>query len=271
MFENEKVANDVEAYILGFLYADGTVVANGAKTKTYKTLNIKVKRTDDEVLFKMNKYLNGNIKYYNEELNGKLFEKARLSVYDKNLCNRLIKLGITPNKTYEENSFVFDNIPDEYKWSFIRGYFDGDGCINSNKNNQFTFELCSRNKKILESILNFIKMYINTSSKITKGDGVFRIRIGGNRLVIEIRNYLYDNASIYLNRKYEKFMEIKSPEYKRKYIGIYYIEKYDKYKCTISFNSKKKFLGYFKTELEAVKAYNKEARKLGKKEQIIDE
>lgn len=49
------------------------------------------------------------------------------------ICD-LMKLGIAYKKTYESSSFVFDNIPNELKRHFIRGYMDGDGSIGVYRN-----------------------------------------------------------------------------------------------------------------------------------------
>ena len=49
------------------------------------------------------------------------------------ICD-LVQLGITYKKTYESSSFVFDNIPNELKRHFIRGYMDGDGSIGAYRN-----------------------------------------------------------------------------------------------------------------------------------------
>lgn len=83
---------------------------------------------------------------------------------------------------------------------------------------------------------------------------------------------LYKNATIYLKRKKDIFDNIQ-PLYikKYKYKGVKYLKNKNKWQSEIyvNVNEQKRYLGLFETELEAVEAYNKEAKKIGKKEQDI--
>jgi hypothetical protein len=260
IFLENKVENETEAYILGFLYADGTIIRNGKKNKkTYKTINITLAEKDKEILFDINKFLKGNIKYYNSKLGEKLFSQIRLSVYDIALAKRLINLGISPNKTYDKTSFVFDNVPENLKYSFIRGFFDGDGSVSQ------WFEVCSLNDVLLKSMLEFIKKDIFTSSKITNGDGVKRIRIGGIYKMKQLYNLLYEDASLYLKRKEEKFRVFTEIE-KAKASQYKYIRWIKQRKCWQTRIKEKS--RNFKTEYDAFLFYNEWAFKNNKEQQI---
>ena len=62
--------------------------------------------------------------------NGKEYPSCEVSVCNKHFKERLIELGVAPNKSlvltfpdlkiFEEENLVYD---------FIRGYVDGDGCL----------------------------------------------------------------------------------------------------------------------------------------------
>lgn len=57
---------------------------------------------------------------------GILCERCRWSIVNKHLWNTLNNLGCTPQKSL---TLKFPNIGSELFISFIRGYFDGDGCL----------------------------------------------------------------------------------------------------------------------------------------------
>lgn len=91
---------------------------------------------------------------------------------------------------------------------FMRGYFDGDGCFSIDKNNgkkkqlKFallgTFGFLNNYHKVLLQ-----KMFITTkNSKPKKYKKIARLLFGGNILISKIATFLYKDATIYLDRKY---------------------------------------------------------------------
>lgn len=88
-----------------------------------------------------------------------------------------------------------------------RGVFDGDGSIYGTKNNKWELNIAS-NKFFLESIKdiftqNNIKSNIHKHYKLN----VWYLRVSGRLNCIDVYNYLYNQANIYLTRKYVKFIE----------------------------------------------------------------
>lgn len=97
---------------------------------------------------------------------------------------------------------------------FIRGYFDGDGSLsehNTNKGLTFRFRLCGTS-----SFLNSVLKYIDfEKSKLCKrhkdrDNDNYDIDIGGNRNVLKIMNFIYDGATIFLERKYNVYLNLLS-------------------------------------------------------------
>lgn len=206
IFKNTQVISHIEAYILGFIYADGTVL--NPNKGNYKMMRISLSTKDSDFLLRLNNYLGGNIHYYNAKFKNKYYPQIVLDINSINFVERIIKLEIKPNKTYEQDDFVFTNIPDEFRWSFICGFFDGDGCVEKINKKSIGFSICSLNECFLNTILKYIKIFVDTKSRVTKGDGVKRIRIGGNIKAVKIANLMYENIDIYLERKHDKFYNI---------------------------------------------------------------
>ena len=98
-----------------------------------------------------------------------------------------------------------DKIPEQYMSHYIRGLFDGDGCISFNKWGQVSFSFCSGNLKVCEQIKEILKM----DNVIAHGSGVYRISCTGNIKAKAIFDYMYQdsNPNNRLARKYEKYLQ----------------------------------------------------------------
>ena len=57
------------------------------------------------------------------------YKSSRLLVSCTSMCKDLINLGCTPKKTYDIKFPSYDIVPYEFMRDFVRGFFDGDGCI----------------------------------------------------------------------------------------------------------------------------------------------
>ena len=265
LFHGNQVKDQIEAYLLGFIYADGTILFKSTNKNYFNTMKIDLAIQDEDYLLKINEYLNGKISYHSVFLNQKEFEQIRLAIYNVNLVNRLIKLGITHNKTYEECDYVFTNIPDALKWHFIRGFFDGDGCITLNNKGQGSFEIGCHNKTFITSLHDYMSRYITTNSNVTIGDGTWRIRYCGNRQIHQVYNFMYENALLKMDRKYRLIQAIlpqvaKTSQYKHiKYQGHCKLP----YSVWFTLDGKQKTFGRFATEHEALMFYNNECEKYG--------
>ena len=100
---------------------------------------------------------------------------------------------------------------------FIRGYFDGDGCFsvikrNNRKNpNSKTYQF---NITGMEEPLSIIQQHlvdnvgvIKNSLKRRKSTIAVTIHYSGRIVCKKILDYLYNDAIIYLQRKYNKYKE----------------------------------------------------------------
>lgn len=195
----DTINSSNKAYILGFIYADGSVSERG-------NLTICLSKKDTEILEFIKEELN-----YSGVISTKLVNKneySLLNIVSKVMVNRLIELGIAPNKTY--NSSTLPTVPKEYFNDMLRGYFDGDGSIYKNGEKGFTVSFSSN-----INILNNLKSYFNAldikSSNIRlrnkNSEYSAMLEIRGNNQIIKIKNLLYSKNNIfYLKRKYSKFL-----------------------------------------------------------------
>jgi intein-encoded DNA endonuclease-like protein len=107
------------AYILGFLFADGNII----KTKR-NTHFVALYTADYHLLFSMRRRMGSDHKI--SERTSDTGSVYVVQIGSRELFDDLIRLGLTPNKA---RRMQLPKIPKKYVGDFVRGYFDGDGCI----------------------------------------------------------------------------------------------------------------------------------------------
>ena len=194
------IDNEEKAYFLGFVYADGYI-----NIKRH-TLRITVQKQDEHLLKQFYQMFSCNreIQYiYNKQYNK---EYAYFELQSKVLSARLLELGVQDNKTFK---IRFPDWLDKNLYShFIRGYFDGDGCISISKRGWkgTTINICS-NKDFLMQLQNVIQQETNIKLNLYpcyNSKAFVLVKQGKNNLYTFL-NFLYKNANIYLQRKYELY------------------------------------------------------------------
>lgn len=254
LFQDKQIVNELEAYLLGFFYADGCVC--NSKEGRYKVFSIALAEKDKNFLQWIADIINITLNTnYSLKYNAKT-KSYRLIVSNKGFVENLIRHGIVPRKTYENDDSVFQNIPDNFKWHFIRGYFDGDGSICYAKgSNKWTSNMVSLNETLIRSICNYCAKDIHHGT-VRCDKKYFRFCLSGNKCVAKFGEMIYQNAHYFMKRKKEKFDII--PSYKRnnRYVGI--TQHHDKYRVDIYSKPNKKqiYLGLCNTVEDAIDLYN---------------
>jgi hypothetical protein len=95
-------------------------------------------------------------------------------------------------------------IPDKYLWSFIRGYFDGDGCVTSHMPNT-NKDRIRINFIGTEQFLMALQKIFKTSYKLCPTGTYkrnFKLEVTSRKNIEYIVSNMYKNATIKLERKY---------------------------------------------------------------------
>lgn len=196
------VDNEAAAYFLGFMYADGNVSTNSTAIK------LKLHKKDTYILKTFSLLIFGDIHLLDAE-NNKIFQ-----VNSKHMKEQLIKLGCMPNKTFKLE--FPDCIPDYLLHHFIRGYIDGDGCISRYKND-FDVSFIGTEKFCIKANTK-IATYIGIEGRIKKDKNLIErynntitstLSYKGNRRVEKLLDWLYKDATIFLERKHQKYIDLK--------------------------------------------------------------
>lgn len=201
----ENIDNQNKAYFLGLLTADG------CNSVRYIRLGLQDRDIDILNKFKNEIGFTGNVHIViRKEKNRK--KVALIRLYSKKMCDDLCKYGIIPAKT---NSTYFPEIPEEFYRHFIRGLFDGDGCIYTGEQNarkKYTFIITGNNTLIYKVQEVLIKECNISKTKLPRAndspENTISIFTQGKKDVLSIREWIYKDAEMYLERKKEKFYSI---------------------------------------------------------------
>lgn len=179
----DKLDNELSLYWLGFCYAD-------TDTGKYH-LRVGLSLKDREQVERLSDFLGCNRDYIKTSKIACIAE-----FHSPYIVTRLRELGVIARRG--EFWRIAKEIPEGLERHFIRGYLDGDGCISDKEKVIFLGQ---------DDILNWIKdclvkyAGINTRATPYQRRGIKEIGFGGYYQFMKVVDYLYKDATIYLERK----------------------------------------------------------------------
>jgi hypothetical protein len=212
---NENIFDSDNAesfYLAGFIAADGSL----QKRQYSKILKICLSNVDLAHLEKIKISFNSNhpIKTYNVKP-GKLIKTSHkcveIQIVSDKIYDDLLRFNIVPNKTfiYMMPEWLVNH---PLVHHFMRGYFDGDGSISycglsaGRAIKQLHFNILGTQNFIEEYRNILIKNCQLHYNKTVVKNNVFSLSYSGNKVVKKIYDFLYKDATIWLDRKREKFI-----------------------------------------------------------------
>lgn len=198
----DSIDTEEKAYWLGFIYADGSI---SSQTGKY-SFELSLKGEDIGHLHKFNsfmKYNGNNVKLDKSSCNGKVFIRCRWIIGNKHLWETLNNYGCVPKKSLilefpKEEVFKDKSLIRH----FLRGYFDGDGCISINRKDQISCSVLGT-RIFLEKYLEYCPDTKGIQIKQPKGR-VPTFSYSTKR-AIAFADFLYSNSNVYLDRKYNRY------------------------------------------------------------------
>ncbi len=215
------IDSEAKAYWLGFLMADGCIQI----TENRKSLlAVELSQIDSGHLQKFLDDLSSDhpVYLYTRTRNGRKEEhSARIMLYSDRLVDDLVRNGMALGKI-NRKSFP-KTIPEDLIRHFLRGNMDGDGSIfNSTrkKSGRTTWSLVflgqksfvTKIRKIISSHLGVSRGSITPPNSRTR---LFVLNFTGNIAVPAIANWLYKDATVFLERKGSHFRSIGSDDAER--------------------------------------------------------
>lgn len=214
------IDSEEKAYILGLYVGDGCVLRCDNNSYTF---NISLQKNDEEILEKIISIISPYTKltYINKHINHYGYfskDMCRLRISSKQIVETLEKHNLGFNKTYKQKS-VANYVPKNLMQHFIRGYFDADGCISYSKGKRvingklYEYSNCiwniiSKDRSILEEIKNVLIFFGLHPNIYADSKGCFLVSLTRKKEFQKLYDLLYENSTLYLNRKKEKFKKI---------------------------------------------------------------
>lgn len=195
----DQIDNEEKAYWLGFLYADGAIGSSN------NGIELSLKSSDINHLKKFSKSLEFHNKHIFQD-----DTRCRLNFCNKHMRESLIKLGCTPRKSLTLIFPTNEQVPSNLIHHFVRGYIDGDGAVMVGLNH--------RKERVVPRLYilgteSFLKDLIITmgwkQNKMRHPSGAFAVEWSG-KYVFQYLQDIYNDASIYLDRKYQRFLYLKN-------------------------------------------------------------
>jgi hypothetical protein len=214
------IDTEEKAYFLGYLFADGHI-----SSKCFRVV-LKLNQKDKTILEKFSNFI------YGQNLVKPAPQNCySLSFSSKQIHSKLISYGCTPRKSL---TLKFpENLSPELNHHFMRGYFDGDGCIcvwnyKDSPNNLegtasivSTKDFCNKYKEIIQSQSDIDFRFTINPKAVARGNNITTTLLtSGNINITRLYHFLYKDATIFLDRKRDKFKKIekqtlqKNPELK---------------------------------------------------------
>ena len=207
---NEHVFDEIDteekAYWLGFIFADGYISSNS------NNFEISLKEDDKPHLEKFNSFIEGStnkVKVGEANCGNAICKRCRWGSRNKHLKETLVSYGCIPQKSLIlqfPSSAIFKS-PNLIR-HFIRGYWDGDGCLTyANKEHTRPEVLVLGTEDFLTEMKDYLPLKFDYKLGYNNGSTQTRVLSLFGKNGFELAKYLYSNCTVYLDRKYEKYLE----------------------------------------------------------------
>lgn len=203
------INNESKAYWLGFFYADGWI---STSSDSSFEIGIELSGVDKSHLEKFKDELNGDVMVStlikkDRYIKGVFVEggkpSALIRLFSKEMFDDLKLHNFTTDKTH---SLKFPIVNSELWVPFLRGFYDGDGCL-SKTEKTFQVNFTNPNYKFLEYIKNKLSNVGIRSSIHKEFDLKYRLVITKSHNM-KFLEYIYQDSNIHLDRKYDKYIKI---------------------------------------------------------------
>jgi predicted nucleic acid-binding protein len=195
----DEVDTQEKSYFLGLLYADGGYVRD--------SISISLQEKDAYLLQKMNDNIGSNkpLRYYTNNWDCRY---AKLSISNKHLVSKLHDLGITPRKSFK---IRFPKLKSHLIKDFIRGFFDGDGCLCIQKKSNKGLVTITSNESFCNDMKKIIceEIKINCQVYKIKNKTSNRVTISGNQQILKFCDWIYCDSIVHMDRKFQKYIDLK--------------------------------------------------------------
>lgn len=206
----DTIDSPTKAYFLGLLYADGCnspeqnlirLILSKQDKPLLERLSAIIYKQPKPLIFRKGHLFTDNGRTYFRR------DSYQLNISNKHMSEILIQHGLVKAKSF---IVVFPKWIEESLIShFVRGYFDGDGCISFTKNRQIAISILGTENFCLKLKAIIDRLSIKSSlCHAKRGSPIRQLVIHGNQTGRKFMEWIYQDADIYMDRKHRKYTNI---------------------------------------------------------------
>lgn len=210
----DSIDTEHKAYWLGLMIADGFLTNSG---HSQNSIGISLEVGDKYLLEEFAKDLNTD--YEVKTYTGTTYfddvphevEYARLFVRSKHMFDTLSSYGFTTDKSYHAK-LPLDVVPENLIQHLIRGLHDGDGSLSKAGGVSHTYDFkLTGTLEVVSAVQHiFGKENVQLQERHPeRQNNNYSLVLCGDAQVCRICDWMYDDATIYLQRKYDRYLEVK--------------------------------------------------------------
>lgn len=199
--------NKFESYLYGLILTDGSLYL---QSRNRGRIAIELQASDIDLLYQLQQQIpHSSIHTRTRDTNFKKnYQSVIFTNYQKEFRDRFINYGIPlkNKKTIGTVPMVPYSIND-----FWRGVYDGNGSIGFTSKNEPFVSLVTKSEPLKEELCKLLASKFNIHKNINPNqrDKIFNIVLK-NEDAIQFCDFLYENAPIYLQRKYDEYQKMKT-------------------------------------------------------------
>lgn len=195
--------DEAHAYWIGFILADGNLTEKSYGRSRQVSVGLGI--VDIGHLEKLRNALNSDHKILTSKRDG-VNRICHLRISSTELFNSLLEFNVEPRKSARHK--FSERIPTDMLKHYFRGYFDGNGGISRHKASKWSI-----NNTASEEFLNRFIRWISDQigghdTRAFFGDGIHRAGWAGTHRCREILALMYQDATVFLDRKMALYQEI---------------------------------------------------------------
>lgn len=197
----QTIDSEAKAYYLGLFKADGYL------DKSRNRFEIRLQLKDRELIDKFCYILDLPPTYAN-------IVKARRPEQQDSISWSFRNEQFTSHLSDLKTPQILKRIPSHLAHHFIRGYFDGDGTIayRNRSKNKIRYQFALVGSPNDDSVLRYFNELVGqrfTQIHVDKRSNLPFLNTQSKELLLDLKDFLYENATIYLGRKHQKFVDMK--------------------------------------------------------------
>lgn len=212
-----QLSQEEKYYIIGLFQGDANHSEN---TRNRGKVQLEISLKDADLVYKLETILSKIVKVYISSRERKVIFKTgqkylhtsiTLSIYDLNFRKAIKPYVPAGSKCNIINAP--DDMPKNMFRHYLRGLYDADGSLGITSQNIPYISMCAKSENIKHFICAHMLDTLGIEKKINrnKRDDIYNIMLT-KEFSQQYSEILYKDSTIYLDRKYKKYLEVQSWE-----------------------------------------------------------